>query len=77
MWSYYVPFSIIIICSAVFEIFEFTVVQFANFELGEAYLGMQGDIWDAQKDTICAIAGTIVSLAIIFLTSKSRRHQNR
>ena len=34
-------------------------------DLGVAYLGMQGDIWDAQKDMALAAAGSIVATIIL------------
>jgi putative membrane protein len=33
-------------------------------ELGVAYLGTQGDVWDAQKDMAIALAGSVLWLAL-------------
>lgn len=49
-FSYYLPLDIVLACSGLFEIIEWLVASIVNPELGAAYLGMQGDIWDAQKD---------------------------
>ncbi|MFM2190729.1 MAG: hypothetical protein RL491_1115, partial [Bacteroidota bacterium] len=32
---------------------------------GDAYLGTQGDIWDAQKDIFLAFLGAIVATTIV------------
>jgi putative membrane protein len=33
-------------------------------ELGMAYLGTQGDEWDAQKDTFLAFSGSVVAMLV-------------
>jgi putative membrane protein len=34
-------------------------------EAGAAFLGSQGDIWDAQKDMLLAIVGSLGTLLIV------------
>ena len=34
-------------------------------DLGQAYLGTQGDIWDGQKDMALALAGTTIVLVAL------------
>ena len=34
-------------------------------ELGMAYLGTQGDVWDSHKDTALALSGALVSVLLI------------
>ena len=43
-------------------------------ELGLAFLGAQGDIWDAQKDMLLGGTGAIVAMLIVFLW---RVHQQK
>lgn len=50
LWGYFLPFDVTLACSAIFEIFEWLVAAVVNPQAGLAYLGSQGDIWDAQKD---------------------------
>jgi putative membrane protein len=38
-------------------------------DLGTAYLGTQGDEWDAQKDMALATVGAMLSACIVALTS--------
>jgi putative membrane protein len=38
---------------------------------GDAYLGSQGDIWDAQKDIFLATIGTILATTIVSVIKKT------
>lgn len=67
-WSYYFAFDVIVSLSAIFEIFEWVGARLVSAELGTAYLGMQGDIFDAQKDMAMAALGALAAVAIILLT---------
>jgi len=42
-------------------------------ELGAAYLGTQGDVWDAQKDTVAALVGAVLIAA--WLTARRRKER--
>jgi putative membrane protein len=66
-FSYYLPIDIILTCSAFFEILEWLFVLGVNPELGDAYLGTQGDIWDAQKDMALAAVGSVVAMGVVYL----------
>lgn len=54
-WSYYLPISGILAQSGIFEVTEAAVAQMVSPELGTAYLGTQGDEWDAQKDMMAGL----------------------
>jgi putative membrane protein len=43
-----------------FELFEWMATLMVAPELGDAYLGTQGDQWDAQKDMALATLGSIL-----------------
>ncbi len=45
--------------AAIFEIVEWLYAAFSNPEAGSAFLGSQGDIWDAQKDMLSDGLGAI------------------
>jgi putative membrane protein len=47
-----------------FEVIESWVAQIVSPELGSAYLGTQGDEWDAQKDTTAATAGGVLGMLL-------------
>jgi putative membrane protein len=38
-------------------------------ELGNIYLGTQGDEWDAQHDMAAALAGSILTMGIVLALS--------
>lgn len=50
--------------SGLFEIIEMIIALVVNPEAGTAYLGTQGDEWDAQKDMALAFGGSLVAFAL-------------
>jgi len=64
-WTYLMPVLVVISTSTIFELLEWLAAIIFGGDLGVAYLGMQGDIWDAQKDMALAAAGTIVATVIL------------
>lgn len=70
LWSYYLPASLILAQSGLFEIIESVVAAFVSPELGSAYLGTQGDEWDAQKDMAAALGGAALAMVFTFAISK-------
>lgn len=52
------------------EILESWVTRIVHPELGPAYLGAQGDIWDAQKDMAATLYGALLWLAIMLCNWK-------
>jgi putative membrane protein len=65
VWGYLLPLDVTLSCSAIFEIFEWLVAAVVNPQAGLAYLGSQGDIWDAQKDMALAGLGALITMLII------------
>jgi len=64
-WTYLLPVLVVISTSTIFELLEWLAAVIFGGDLGVAYLGMQGDIWDAQKDMALAAAGSIVATIIL------------
>ncbi len=69
-WSYYLPVDIILSFSALYEIIEWVSALRVAPELGMAFLGAQGDIWDAQTDIVLAGTGTIIAMVVVWLLKK-------
>lgn len=67
-WLTYFVFTSCLAFSAFFELLEW-VATLISGSSADAFLGHQGDIWDAQWDMLWAIIGALISLAIL-----SRRH---
>lgn len=51
--------------AASYEIIEWWYAELAGGDEGIAFLGSQGDIWDAQKDMLCDTLGAITALIIM------------
>jgi putative membrane protein len=70
LWSYFLPVSATLAQSGLFELIEAVAASIVSPELGTAYLGTQGDEWDAQKDMAAALTGAILMMSIVFAASK-------
>lgn len=60
----FVALNLILASSALYEIVEWLAALVFGGDLGQAYLGTQGDIWDAQFDMALAGAGSLAVLAM-------------
>ena len=69
-WSYFLPVSATLAQSGLFELIEAVAATMVSPELGAAYLGTQGDEWDAQKDMAAALAGAILMMSGALAVSK-------
>jgi len=63
-WACFISINSILAFSAVYEVIEAVAAVVVSPELGTAYLGTQGDEWDAQKDAGLALAGAVVAMGI-------------
>lgn len=68
--SWILPIEITLSVSAFYELIEWAVADVFFKAQGDAYLGTQGDIWDAQKDIFLAFCGAILSTTIVSLVKK-------
>ena len=57
----------VVVLGAFYEMFEWVLTLVLAGPLADDYNGQQGDIWDAQKDQLLALAGALVSAAIVRL----------
>jgi putative membrane protein len=64
-WSYLLPVLVVISTSTIFELLEWAAVLVFGGDLGVAYLGTQGDIWDAQKDMFLAAIGSLFTTLLV------------
>ena len=58
------PVTTITALAGLWEVWEWVVTVSAHRDQGTAYLGMQGDVWDAQKDILLAPLGAAVALLL-------------
>jgi len=64
------PIEITLSISAFYELIEWAVADIFFKAQGDAYLGTQGDIWDAQKDIFLAFSGAIIATTIVSIVKK-------
>jgi len=69
-YSWILPAEITLSFSGMYELIEWAVADVFFPHQGAAYLGSQGDIWDAQKDMGLAFSGSILILLITFAGQK-------
>lgn len=72
-WDDLIGLLFIISMSALYEAIEWLVatVIYPNSEVAIAFLGTQGDLFDAQKDHTLAITGALISFVIVKILAKA------
>jgi putative membrane protein len=71
-WSLFLPAMLILSWSGAYEIIEAIVAWIVNPELGQAYLGTQGDIWDGQWDVGLATLGSLIAVAVTAIAERAK-----
>ena len=72
LWRWLMPLLFMMSHSVIYELVEWAAAQVFGGELGVAYLGTQGDVWDAQKDMALAALGAAIGLAVVAVRDTSR-----
>ena len=68
--SWVLPIEITLSVSAFYELIEWAVADIFFTAQGDAYLGTQGDVWDAQKDIFLAFSGAILATTIVSIIKR-------
>ena len=68
--SWILPIEITLSVSAFYELIEWAVADIFFTAQGDAYLGTQGDVWDAQKDIFLAFSGAILATTIVSIIKR-------
>jgi putative membrane protein len=63
-WGYFLPLELTMAASMLYELIEWGAAVVFGGELGMAYLGTQGDVWDAHKDMLLASMGALIAMLI-------------
>ena len=66
-WSYFLPLHLTMSTSMLYELIEWAAAEYFGGELGMAYLGTQGDVWDAHKDMALASLGALIAMCVTAL----------
>jgi putative membrane protein len=62
--SYFLPLDLTMSTSMLYELIEWGSAVAFGGELGAAFLGSQGDVWDAQKDMALASLGALIAVSL-------------
>lgn len=68
-WLFFLVCSVVLAFAAFWELLEWWTALLAAPEVGVAFLGSQGDVWDAHWDMLLALLGALVTLPLL-----ARRH---
>jgi len=63
-WGYFLPLDLTMSTSMLYELIEWGAAEAFGGDLGAAYLGTQGDVWDAHKDMALASLGALIAMVI-------------
>jgi putative membrane protein len=63
-WGYFFPLDLTMSTSMLYELIEWGAAMAFGGDLGQAYLGTQGDVWDSHKDMAFASLGALIAMLI-------------
>jgi putative membrane protein len=73
-WSYFLPLDLVMSTSLLYELIEWGAVVVYGGDLGAAFLGTQGDEWDAHRDmALAGVGGLFAALAVLAVNRLQRR----
>ena len=73
VWGYLLPLDVTMSTSMIYELIEWGAAVAFGGEVGQSYLGTQGDEWDAHADMALATLGAIVTISITFAVNFALR----
>ena len=76
-WCFLVPWMFMAGHAVLYELIEYAAALVFGGDLGQAYLGTQGDVWDGQKDMALALAGTTIMLASLAAAGRLPRQKQK
>jgi putative membrane protein len=71
-WSFCLAPAVILAASGLFEIIESITAEIVAPGKGMAWLGGQGDQWDAQNDMLSALTGSLIMMAVTALIERRK-----
>jgi putative membrane protein len=63
-WGFWFPIELTFAFSAIYEVIEWLTALNVDPSAGLAFLGAQGDVWDAQKDMLLAGIGSVIAMIV-------------
>lgn len=72
-WSYFLPLDLVMSSSLFYELLEWAAAVVFGGGLGAAFLGTQGDEWDAHRDMALAGIGGLIAILLIYARNRGAR----
>lgn len=63
-WLFFLVCSVVLAFAAFWELLEWWTALLAAPDVGTAFLGSQGDVWDAQWDMLLALIGALLAMPL-------------
>ena len=63
-WGYFLPLDLTMSTSMLYELLEWSAAAVFGDGAGHAYIGSQGDEWDAHKDMALASLGALIAMCV-------------
>ena len=63
-WGYFLPLDVTMSTSMLYELLEWAAAMVFGEGMEVAYLGTQGDPWDAHKDMLLASLGALIAMSV-------------
>lgn len=73
IWRWLLPVLFLVSHGSIYEMIEWGAAEVFGGDLGAAYLGTQGDVWDAQKDMALAALGAVLGVTSFLAWRALRR----
>jgi len=73
-WSYFLPLDLVMSSSLFYELLEWAAAVVFGGGLGAAFLGTQGDEWDAHRDMALAGIGGLIAILLVYARNRRRGH---
>lgn len=64
-WLFFLVCSVVLAFAAFWELLEWWTALLVAPDVGVAFLGSQGDVWDAQWDMLLALLGAMAALPLL------------
>jgi putative membrane protein len=75
VWRWLMPVMFVTSHGVIYELLEWLTALIVAPSLGEAYLGTQGDVWDAQPDMALASAGAVLAMMLLAVIRRCTRQK--
>ncbi|WP_336788616.1 DUF2238 domain-containing protein [Paenibacillus sp. MMO-177] len=74
--AYIVTFTMIMSASALYELLEMWSAYLFNKKMAAKYIGLEGDVFDSQKDMTSALGGALIAIVIFLILHRALNGKN-